>query len=713
MNDTLADDVHHLKTLLAADVCEVYLSDVSSTECVLQATDGLEPRAVGTVRFGPGEGLVGTVFATGQPLRLDAAEQHPQFRRLPQFGDKLYPSFLGVPIIKDGRTLGVLSVRQTNRRVFTEAEEQVLAETATRLARLISVAIEGGPALPGQAVSGRPGAPGLGMGIGVLPSPAADLDSVPDRSCDDVDVEEASFQSAVEAVRAELRASGARLASVAATEAHALFRVWADLLNDGQLFAGAIERIRAGSWAPGALRATIAGHTAVFEAMEDPYLRAQAEDIRGLGRRVLMRLQASKIESVVYPENTVLVGEEVSIARLADVPIERLAAIVCTRSSPHSHSALLARTLRIPAVMGLCGVGIEQLAGRRLLVNGTSGEVTLDPGPLELDELREAQRMQDRRSAELQALRDQPAITRDGTAITLQANVGLESDLSQALARGTAEIGLYRSEFAFMLRDSFPSEDEQVATYRQVLQVMAPAKVTMRTLDIGSDKGLSYFPVQEANPALGWRGIRLTLDHPGLLLTQVRAMLRASVGLDNLRLLMPMISSVAEVDEAKSVLERAISDLAQDGMTITRPEFGLMLEVPAALYQIDALARRADFFSFGTNDLTQYLLAVDRNNPRVVSRYDSLHPAVLRALNSAARELRSLGKPISVCGDMAGDPCSAILLLGMGITTLSVAPPSLLVVKEALRATTREQAELLLQKALKLEDASAVRRLFA
>jgi len=323
--------------------------------------------------------------------------------------------------------------------------------------------------------------------------------------------------------------------------------------------------------------------------------------------------------------------------------------------------------------------------------------------------VRRLQQIEQARSARLDALRDEPAVTLDGTLITLQANVGLASDTAGAQASGATGVGLYRSEFASMMCESFPSEDEQVVAYRQVLQSIAPAPVTMRTLDVGSVKSLPYFPVKEDNPAPGWRGIRMTLDHPALLSTQMRAMLRASVDLGNLRLLLPTVSSVDEVDHAREILERAMVEMRQESREVARPELGVMLEVPAALYQIEALAKRCDFFSLGTNDLTQYLLAVDRNNARVASRHDSSHPAVLRALRFAVKECQRLNKPVSVCGDMAGEPVAAALLVAMGVRFLSMAPPNLPPVKAAIRSMALAGAVEQLGQILQLETAAAVR----
>ena len=309
----------------------------------------------------------------------------------------------------------------------------------------------------------------------------------------------------------------------------------------------------------------------------------------------------------------------------------------------------------------------------------------------------------------MEGLKDLPAETPDGVRVPLYANSGLISDVAPSLTGGAEGIGLYRTEFPFMIRDRFPGEEEQLRIYRQVLEAYAPRPVVLRTLDVGGDKPLSYFPIVEDNPFLGWRGIRITLDHPEIFLVQLRAMLRASVGLDNLRLLLPMISQLSEVDEARRLVERAYQELVGGGESIVMPPLGVMVEVPSAVYQSDEIARRVDFLSIGTNDLTQYLLAVDRNNSRVAALYDALHPAVLRAIHQVVIAGHRQGKPVGVCGEMAGDPAAAIVLLGMGVDSLSMSVASLSRVKWAIRNIRRDEAETVLAEVLDMEDTEAVR----
>jgi phosphotransferase system enzyme I (PtsP) len=407
----------------------------------------------------------------------------------------------------------------------------------------------------------------------------------------------------------------------------------------------------------------------------------------------------------------VLVGEEVSIARIADVPFANLAGVVCTRGSPYSHAAILARTMRIPAVMGLGSVSLDRLAGRRMLVDGTQGRVHVDPPPEVVQRFERISAQQLASADTLRTLRELPALTPDGMRVALHANVGLSTDLATALDHGAEGIGLFRTEFSFMVRDSFPSEDEQFRVYREILESFAPRPVTMRTLDVGGDKALPYFPLHENNAFLGWRGIRLTLDNPDIFLTQLRALLRANAGLGNLRILLPMISSAREIDAVRNLLVRAAAECARAGHATQAAPLGAMLEVPSAIFQMAALARRLEFFSIGTNDLTQYLLAVDRTNARVSARFDSLHPAVLRAIAQAVDHAIEAGRPISVCGELAGDPASALLLTGLGVDSLSMAASCIPAVKRTLRTFTRQRAQRLAAEAIESEDPSDVHSL--
>jgi len=293
----------------------------------------------------------------------------------------------------------------------------------------------------------------------------------------------------------------------------------------------------------------------------------------------------------------------------------------------------------------------------------------------------------------------------------LYLNTGLVSEMGELGVDEAAGVGLYRTELPFMVRDRFPSESDQVTNYQRVLKAFHPRPVTLRTLDIGGDKPLPYFPLEESNPFLGWRGIRISLDHPEIFLTQLRAMLRADVGLENMRIMLPMITSVDEVDDAMLLIQRAHDELVEEGHEVKMPKIGVMIEVPSAVFHAESLARRVDFISVGTNDLTQYLLAVDRNNANVAGLYDDMHPSVLRALMQIMEGAKLYKREVSVCGELAGNPGAAVLLLGMGVDSLSMSAGSLLRVKGVIRRISRTRAKQLLLQALRFDDAASVKRL--
>jgi phosphotransferase system enzyme I (PtsP) len=362
----------------------------------------------------------------------------------------------------------------------------------------------------------------------------------------------------------------------------------------------------------------------------------------------------------------------------------------------------------IPTVMGAVDLPYARLQDRELIIDGYNGTVHLNPQAELKQRFQEVLDQDKALSRDLEALRDKPCQTLDGRRMPLWVNTGLMADVSRSLEQGAEGVGLYRTEVPFLLRDRFPSEEEQRQIYRNQLAAFAPRPVTMRTLDVGGDKSLPYFPIEEDNPFLGWRGIRVTLDHPEIFLAQIRAMLKANEGLGNLRIMLPMICNVAELEEALELIRRSHREILQEGLTGELPQIGVMVEVPAAVYQARALARRVDFLSVGSNDLTQYLLAVDRNNSRVADLYHSLHPAVIQALAAVAAACRAEGKPVGICGELAGDPEGAVLLLAMGYDILSMNATSLPKVKQALRSVSLAESEALLAEVMRFEEASAV-----
>ena len=705
---------------VGVDVSTVYLVDSERRQFMLGATQGLRQDAVGNVTVPLDKGLIGMVYEREEPVNIEDAPSHPRYYFISETGETPYHGFLGVPIIRHGKVLGVLVVRQRQVRKFDEDEEAFLVTLAAQLAGAITHAgaigdisnVLGTGSKSVAALTGLPGSPGVAIGQALVVYPPANLDAIPDRPVTDTDAEVRQFHAAVSAVQDDLRDYANRMSAVLPAEELALFDALVLMLSGDSLVGETEERIRAGNWAPGALRETISAHVKVFEAMEDSYLRERASDIRDLGRRLLTHMQSDRTGVEEFYENTILVGEEISPAQLAEIPVGMMAGIVSASGTSSSHVAILAQALGIPAVMGVSDMPVGRLEGQIIIADGYRGDVFFNPSELLLGEYLRLQSEELELSEVLSEVAGQPSETSDGLAVPLNLNIGLMSGGGTEVHSEGDGVGLYRTEVPFLMQERFPGEEQQLRIYRNALEAFAPRPVTLRTLDVGGDKVLSYFPVEEDNPFLGWRGIRISLDHPEIFLTQVRAMLRASVGLDNLNILLPMVSTVSELDIAMTLIDQALAELLEEGEAVVRSPIGIMIEVPSAVYQIGAMARRVDFFSIGTNDLTQYLLAVDRNNSRVASLYQTLHPAVLRAIRQVIDEARVLGKPVSVCGEMAGDPAAALALLGLGVSSLSMNASNLARVKWVIRSFTSSEAQDLLARVWDFEDPRAIREMY-
>ena len=719
LSDALKVVVTRIRNAMRTEVSSVYLYNPDEKRYVLMATKGLNQEAVGRVSLGSSQGLVGLVGSREEPINTEDAPAHPKYFYLSETGEEKYHSFLGVPIIHHRRLMGVLVVQQRERRRFDESEEAFLVTMSAQLAGVIAHAEATGSILAVNSeqdsqteakFSGAPGAPGVAIGRAVVIYPPADLGSVPDKPAEDIELEISRFEQALEAVRKDIRGVGDKLSSELSPEEMALFDVYLNMLDDNALGHEVINNIREGSWAPGALRKVVQKYVGHFELMDDAYLRERATDIKDLGVRILAYLEKSEglNRTTEYHQDTILVSEELTPSMLGEIPTDKLRGLVSVQGSSNSHVAILARAMGIPTVMGVVDVPYAQLDGLELVVDGYRGRVYSQPSDQLRDHYLDIYNEEQVLNKDLECLRDEPAETTDGYRIPLWVNTGLITDAVRSRDRGAEGVGLYRTEVPFMMKDRFPSEKEQMAIYRQQLITFAPNPVTMRTLDIGGDKALPYFPISEANPFLGWRGIRVTLDHPELFLLQVKAMLKASQGLNNLRIMLPMVSSVGEVDDALHLIYRAHAETEEEGYSVEMPEIGAMIEVPGAVYQIADIGQRVDFLSVGSNDLTQYLLAVDRNNPRVADLYHSFHPAVLIALNNIAKEARRINKPVSVCGELAGNPAGAVILMAMGYDMLSMNASNLPKVKSVIRGISHEWAQQLLAEVLQLENAQVI-----
>jgi len=707
----IVDSIQHYMGL---DVCSLYLADERG-DMALLASRGLDQAAVGSVRIPAGQGLVGLVAQSRHPINIANAAQHPAFYRVAKTQEEQFSSFFGVPIVRTGVVIGVLVAQSREARVLSADEAAVLVTLGSQLALVVATESiwQDINKSNTRTLSGIKGASGIGIGQVKLCNDV-DLYSVTDGPCEDVVATLSDWRDLVQTVLADVQREQAGLGDLLSQDVATVFDAYRLLLSDPALVNGVAQLIEEGHHLPGALKRIIHHHADVFLAMDDPYLRARHEDIRHLGNKLYSawRGMRTAIDGDTPNKKTVLVGEQVSVSDIAQVPTQYLAGIVCFQGSNLSHTAVLANALGVPAVMGVGEIkGI--LNDDVLVVDGNTAQVIVRPNDSVLKEYQRFLKAEEQLRSDLQALRDLPAITLDGVRIQLYANSGLLADISPGLQAGAEGLGLYRTEIPFMVSDTFPSEEEQLDVYRQILQAYQKKPVYMRVLDIGGDKPLPYFPILEENPALGWRGIRFCLDNSSLFMSQIRAMLRAAEDRENLRIMLPMVGSTAEIIAFNRLLNDALQQLEEEGVRVRRPPVGIMVEVPAAISQLASWRDQLDFISIGSNDLSQYLLALDRNNPRVAASYDHVHPAVLHEIARVIAIAQKTELPLSLCGEMSSDPIAVVLLVGMGIRTLSMSAAQLPKIKWLLRHITVENAQELVEATLVLNDAKLIRKMVA
>jgi phosphotransferase system enzyme I (PtsP) len=666
---------------MVAEVCSVYVLRVDGT-LELYATEGLNRQAVHQTVLRSDEGLVGLVASEANAINLSEAHAHPAFSYRPETGEEIYHSFLGVPVLRAGNTLGVLVVQNRARRTYSEEEVEALQTTAMVLAEMIASGELSALASPGAEpaarralhLSGTALNDGIALGHVVLHEPRVVITNF---IADDPHKERQRLIAAVTTLRADLDAmlehgdvaEGGEHRDV--LEAYRMFahdRGWVHKLEEavstGLTAEAAVERVQSDT------RARMLRQT-------DPYLRERLHDLDDLANRLLRQLlgrdHAPSREHL--PENAIIVARSMGPAALLDYDRKRLRGLILEESGPTSHVAIVARALGIAAVGEVSNaIGLVD-SGDAVIVDGAQGEVHIRPAPdLEAAYI-ERVRLRARRQLQYFALRDKPCITRDGDEVTLLINAGLLVDLPHIAETGAAGIGLFRTELQFMVASQFPRTGEQLALYRAVLDATTGRPVTFRTLDIGGDKVLPYMRnVEEENPALGWRAIRLGLDRPALLRSQIRALLRAASNRE-LKVMFPMVAVVEEFDRGKELVERELTYLRRHGHKLPeRVEVGTMVEVPSLLYQLDELLERVDFLSVGSNDLAQFLFAADRGNPRVSTRFDELSLPMLRALREIADAAHAHGKPVTLCGEMASKTVGAMALIALGYRALSLAP---------------------------------------
>ena len=682
---------------MVAEVCSIYLRRASG-EMELFATEGLDAKAVHVTRMKPGEGLVGEITRQGAPLNLADAPEHPAFSFRPETGEDPYHAFLGAPLLRGGRVIGVLVVQNRTARTYTDDEVEDLQIVAMVLSEMVAsgelMSVE---ELEGVELSvrkperlkGSKFAEGLAYGVAVLherPVASSQLLS------DDAAAEEVRLAKALEALKAQIDhmlegQHGLVDASYDVLETYRMFahdRGWnrslEDAVKNGLSAEAAVERVRS-------------EHRARLGQARDPYLRERLHDLEDLNDRLLRHLSGNGHMARDLPENAVLIARNLGPADLLEYDRTRLRGLLLEEGSSASHAAIVARALDIPCVGRLPDLRDHVSEGDMVVVDAETAEAFLRPRPDVVKAIQARIDVRRQRQAEYARLKDVPAITRDGAKIILLMNAGLDVDLESLGETGAEGIGLFRTEFQFMVSEEMPRFNAQTALYQRVMDAAGDLPVTFRTLDLGGDKVLPYMEAErEDNPALGWRAIRMGLDRPALLRLQLRALIAAARGRP-LKIMFPLVANVDEFRAARALVDTEIAWAQRRGRAApSRLDVGAMIEAPSLIFHLDALLPMTDFVSIGTNDLMQYLFAADRGNPRVSDRYDPLSPPVLRALEMVQRACAEYGTPVSVCGEMAGRPLEAFALVALGFERLSMPPVGIGPVKEMVLSTDREAA---------------------
>jgi len=708
-----------IKLAMKTDCCSIYIADYQQQHFVLMASDGLAEKSLGQTTIDFTEGLIGLVAQREEPLNISNAQTHPHFIHAPEVQEEDLNAFLGTPIIHRRKVLGVIAIQQKKSRYFNENEEAFIVTLAAQVATSFANAEASGVIAHQQggkwskAIKGAAGSSGVALAPMYVVQPNAVLHTVAMVTAADRAVEHSRLEQAITRTRHDFTVMAGKLGKIIADDSLDIFEMYKQLLDKANLGNELSSQVDNGWRAESALKLVIDSYVLQFVGLDDSYLRERASDIRDLGNRLLFNLQSLNNKPFTAPESFILVAEEVTASMVAEYQHLGIRGIVSLLGSNNSHAAILARALALPAIMGVERIPLGQLDKKLAIIDGYSGELFVTPNDALISEYRHLIAEEDALANKVKQVEKLPAVTVDGKEIVLQLNAGLSSGFEHSKNSGAAGIGLYRTEIPFMNRSCFPSELEQTMLYRQVLDAFPDQSVTMRTLDIGGDKCLPYFPIIEDNPFLGWRGIRITLDHPEIFLLQVRAMIRANIEQKNLEIMLPMIASVTEVDEAVRLINQAFYELSseiqeKEGLELVKPKIGIMIEVPSVIFQLADIAKKVDFFSVGSNDLTQYLLAVDRNNARVANIYSSYHPAVLRALKIIADQSNKEQVPLSLCGELASEPAGALLLLAMGYDKLSMNPHNIAKIKWVIRHVELKQAKVILARVLSFIDTQQV-----
>lgn len=678
---------------MVAEVCSIYLRRAGDV-LELFATQGLSKSAVHKTRLRVGEGLVGEIAAHARPFALEDAQTHPSFAFRPETGEEVYHSLMGVPILRGGRVSGVLVVQNRTRRAYEDEEVETLQTVAMVLAELVAGGdlVQAEELLPVDGIALKPlrleglklnG--GIGIGIAVLHRPHLYVERI---VADDPAAERTRLHEAFKSMHGALDDMLASDSVAKGGEHRDVLETYRLIAQDAGWLSRIEDAIATGLTAEAAVQRVQTDLRARMSGIEDPYLRERAHDLDDLGYRLTQHLLGSDPAPRVMPENAILIARNMGPAQLLDYDIKRLRGLLLAEGSPNAHVAIVARALDLP-VIGRLETILDRIdEGDPLIIDADHGQVFLRPGDDIRITVEESLRTRAAQRAVYADLKDLPSVTKDGVAVQLLLNAGLRVDLPHLDDTGAAGIGLFRTEIPFMVESSQPTVERQQEIYAAVYEHARGRPVTFRTLDAGGDKVLPYWEVEEAeeNPAMGWRAIRVCLDRPAILRNQLRALIRAARS-QLLRVMFPMVTEVAEFEAAKRILDAELARAARrDGIQPSDVRAGVMLEVPGLIFQLPALMSRVDFISVGSNDMLQFLFASDRGNPMVAARYDELAPGAVAFLAAVARQCRETGTELSLCGEMAGNPLSAMVLIGLGYRNLSMSPPAIGPVKEMVRS---------------------------
>jgi phosphotransferase system enzyme I (PtsP) len=703
---------------MVCEVCSIYVLRADGN-LELYATEGLKKEAVHRSQLRIGEGLVGTIAASARALNLSDAQSHPAFAYLPETGEEIYHSFLGVPVVRAGRTLGVAVVQNQAKRTYSEDELEALETVAMVVAEMIAAGSLSGLVRPGLeldlkkpiSVRGSGYNEGVGLGHIVLHDPRVVVTNL---FSEDAGKETARLEGALASLRLSIDDMLARREVDFDGEHRAVLEAYRMFAHDRGWVRRLEEAIRNGLTAEAAVEKVQSDMRAKMAHMTDPYLRERLSDFDDLANRLMRQLIGSGPEAMAaLPKDAIIVARAMGAAELLDYPRDNVRGLVLEEGSPTSHVVIVARAMGVAVVGQARGIVSMSEAGDAIIVDGEEGVAHLRPQPDVESAYAEKVRFRANRQKLYRSLRSAPNVTADGDEFTLMMNGGLLVDLPQLDESGAAGIGLFRTELQFMVASAFPRAEAQEQLYRQVLGVAGQRPVTFRTLDIGGDKALPYMRVDstEENPAMGLRAVRLTLERPGLLRTQMRALLKAAGGRE-LRIMLPMVTELWEVAEARAIISKEIQHLSRHALPLpTSLKLGAMLEVPALLHNLDALMKAVDFVSIGSNDLFQFMLAVDRGNASLAKRYDMLTPAFLRALRSVVRAGRTHDTPVTLCGEMASRTIPALALFAIGFRSVSVAASAIGPVKALLRETRLAEVSEIVNAALDRGEAPDIRKL--